>query len=312
MISVPDLTGLSTAQADSVLRRNSLFLGIVRRPGERALDRVEGQEPVPGSDAYMYSAVDVTLGVEGTGIALVELPDVIGLTADSARVVLVDRGFNRLSFRTGGGALTSGSVVLTQDPPGGQFANPELLVILLAGAPLPPPEPVPNLVGLDPDVARGATVVRGLQMVILDEVRRLRLTPVVMTQVPAPPLPPPPDNTVSVTLAIPIVPPVVAAFAGGVLVVGAGFTGRDWIRRRRLRSEEERQKQEQERRRKERDSPGVTLRRQVDRPEITPEQPASGGLIRASLTLRMEVTEELTDGQAPAASLIKSWKPRDG
>jgi beta-lactam-binding protein with PASTA domain len=310
MTRVPDLTGRSTAEADSVLRGDSLILGIVRRPGESAVDRVAGQEPVPGNDVHMYSAVDVTLGVE-TGTALVELPDVRGLTADSARVVLVNRGFNRLSFRAGGGALTSGSVVLTQDPPGGEFANPELLVILLTGAEPPPPEPVPHLVGLDPAVARGATVVRGLQMVILDRVRRWRLTSVVMTQVPAPPLPPPPDNTVVVTLAIPIVPPVVAAITGGVLVLGAGFTARDRIRTRKQERERRRKEQERERR-KDGDSSGVKLTRQVGGPEITSDQPASQGLIRASLILRLDVTEELIDGEALAGSLIKSWKPRDG
>jgi hypothetical protein len=43
---------------------------------------------------------------------------VLNLPGDSARRVLVDAGFTRLSFRSEGGALISGSVIVAQDPSG--------------------------------------------------------------------------------------------------------------------------------------------------------------------------------------------------
>jgi hypothetical protein len=67
-------------------------------------------------------------------------------------------------------------------------------------------------------------------MVVSDEIRRLRWTAVVLTQEPEQGNPLPPDNAVTVTVAIPIVPPVAVAIVGaGVVFAGVGYTIREKI-----------------------------------------------------------------------------------
>jgi beta-lactam-binding protein with PASTA domain len=230
MVRVPDVTGLTIADAANTLRRDSLFLGAVLRPGVDPVDRIASQNPAAESDAYMHTAVDVTLG-SADSVDLLEVPDVLNLPSDSARRVLVDAGFTRLSFRSEGGALISGSVIVAQDPSGGDFASPGLLVSLVTAPPARPPVLVPRLITLNPDMARSVAAVRGLQMVVSDEIRRLRWTAVVLTQEPEQGNPLPPDNAVTVTVAIPIVPPVAIAIVGaGVVFAGVGYTIREKIR----------------------------------------------------------------------------------
>lgn len=307
-VRVPDLIRLTIADAANALRRDSLYLGAVLRPGVDPVDRIASQNPPAGSEAYLNTAVDVTLGSADSAVPLVEVPDVLNFPTDSARRVLVDRGFSRLSFRSESRAPISGSVIVAQDPPGGEFVNPGLLISLVMGPPVRPPLLVPRLIALSPEVARGVAAVRGLQMVVSDEVRRLRLTAVVLTQVPPQGNPPPPDNAISVTVAIPIVPPIAFAIGGvGVAVAGAGYTVREKVRDRKKREKEKREKEE----RKKANQSGVELHTDPGSPAISLHDPSSGSLIRASLTFRIEVNEGLIASDIPEGSLIKSWKPED-
>jgi beta-lactam-binding protein with PASTA domain len=304
MVRVPDVTGLTIADAANTLRSDSLFLGAVLRPGVDPVDRIASQNPAAESDAYMHTAVDVTLGSAdsaGSTVDLLEVPDVLNLPSDSARRVLVERGFTRLSFRSEGGALISGSVVVAQDPSGGDFASPGLLVSLVTGPPARPPVLVPGLITLNPDMARDVAAVRGLQMVVGDEIRRLRLTAVVLTQEPEQGSPLPPGNAVTVTVAIPVVPPVAVAIAGAAVV----FAGVGQTIRGKVREKPEQKKQDKP------DQGGIELDPEPGIPTITLDDPSSGRLIQKWLTFRIEVSEGLVGPDALEVSLIKSWKPRD-
>ncbi len=285
-VEVPDLTGLTLAGASQALRRDSLFLGDVRQPGTRYVDEVVSQKPPARSRAFLHTAVDVTLGSDTTTV-LLEVPDVLSLSVDSARRVVIGRGFTSVSIRSERDSVTSASVVVAQNPPGGRFVNPDFLVSVVVAIPAVPP--VPDVRGLHPDDAEAAVTVRGLRLVIVDRVRALRLSPAVIVQSPAPPSPPQSD-VVSVVIEIPVVPPVAAAAVLGLAVVGgaAGHT----IRRKLLQG---------------------SIRLDPDfSSRLGPDSVAADSLIKGSLTLRVEVQEVPLEGTKPDGSLIKSWRPRDG
>lgn len=311
-VRVPDLSGLSLDAADSALRGATLFLGTVFRPTVTANDRVVRQTPPAGTSAFLHTAVDVTLGSDGSGLPLIEVPDVTTLRTDSAQRVLVNRGFTRLSISNPGGDLTSTSVVLDQDPRGGEFVNPSRVVSLVAGAPAPAPEPVPNLVGMDPDFAGSVAATRGLQVAVGARLRRWRLSSVVMAQAPAPPALPPPDRTLTVTVAIPVVPPLPAAVIGAGLLFGMGTTlprVNRWRKGRRTEQREPRKPADTDD--TSLDPPGLSIETRTDEPTIAAGEPSSSGLVRASIVVRIDVTSEPVDATAPPGSLVKSWKPHD-
>ena len=120
---MPDLSGKTVAASDSALRRDSLVLGDVLRPGINAVDEVIDQRPHPGESVFMHSPVTIALGV-GAGPPpdrMIRLPGVVNLTVDSARRTLSDSGFTTISIGGGGGRLTSTSIVESQTPPAGTF-----------------------------------------------------------------------------------------------------------------------------------------------------------------------------------------------
>jgi hypothetical protein len=257
------------------------------------------QTPALRQPRVLYTAADVTLGSRDSMIALLEVPYVLSLPIDSARLVVVGRGFTRVSIRSERDSVTSASVVVAQDPPGGRFVNPDFLVSIVVAIPA---LPVPDVRGLHPDDAEAAVTVRGLRLVIVDRVKALRFSPAVIVQSPAPPSPAQTD-AVSVVVAIPLVPPGPAAAVFGVAVVGAaGYT----IRRKRLLEEEKERKK-----RKEPPADPIRLDPSVSS-RLGPDSVAPDSLIKGSLMLRVEVKEQPPDGRTPDGSLIKTWRPRDG
>ncbi|MEO7502425.1 MAG: PASTA domain-containing protein, partial [Gemmatimonadaceae bacterium] len=211
-VLVPDLSGKSVAASDSALRRDSLVLGDVLRPGINAVDRVMDQRPHPGETVFMHSPVTIALGV-ATGPPpdrMIRLPGVVNLTVDSARRTLSDSGFTRISIGGGAGRLTSASIVESQTPLAGTFVTPATAVSLVARA-APPLSPMPNFVRQRPQVARVAAELDSLRMIVVSEVRSLRLHAEIVRQYPEAGRPRRVDKTVDVLVEFPFVPPLAAA-----------------------------------------------------------------------------------------------------
>ena len=233
-VRIPDLSGKSVAASDSALQRDSLALGDVLRPGINPVDRVIDQRPKPGQMVFMHSAVTVALDPGVPPDSTIRLPAVVNLSVDSARRILSDAGFTKLSIGGGGDSLTSASIIESQTPNAGTFVTPNTLVSLVARTPLPLPT-MPNLTGHRRQVARIVAELDSLRMIVISENRRFRLHDVVVSQDPIARSPRRRDNTVDVVVEIPFMPPLAAAVLGLGVVGGAGGeTIRRW--RKRIRN----------------------------------------------------------------------------
>jgi beta-lactam-binding protein with PASTA domain len=298
-VRVPDLSGKSVAASESALQRDSLVLGDVLRPGINAVDRVIDQGPKPGETVFMHSAVTIALGVSAgpPPERMIRIPAVVTLSVDSARRTLSDSGFTRISIGAGRDRLTSTSIVETQTPPAGTFATPATLMSLVAHAPAPLP-PMPNLVGQRSQVARIAAELDSLRMVVVSEIRSLRLHDEVVRQYPEARQPRRADNTVDVFVEIPFIPPLAAA-ALGVGVVGGvgGESVRRWRRRNRVK----------------RPASGVTLKPIASKPAPPVLQAEGGGgsLIKTSFTLRFGCESSPSTLEVQGDSLVKPEKAPD-
>jgi beta-lactam-binding protein with PASTA domain len=294
-VRVPDLSGRSVAASDSALQRDSLILGDVLRPGVNALDRVIDQRPQPGQMVFLHSPVTIALGAS-TGAppdTLIRLPGVVNLSVDSARRMLTDSGFTKISIGGGGDRLTSASIVESQTPAGGTFVTANTLVSLVAHAP-PPLPTMPNLVGQRRQVARIAAELDSLRMIVVSEIRSFRLHDEVVRQYPEARQPRRPDNTVDVFVEIPFIPPLAAAVLGIGVVGGVGGESvRRWRRRNRVKQP----------------TSSVTLKPITgEPPPPVLEAEGGGSLIKASFTLRFGVESSPTTLEFPGDSLIKPEK----
>lgn len=298
-VPVPNLSGKTVAASDSALRSVSLILGDVLRPGVNALDRVIDQRPRPGESVFMHSAVMIALGAEADPPPerMIRIPGVVNLTVDSARRMLSDSGFTRISIGSGRESLTSASIVESQTPAAGTFVTPGTLVSLVAQAP-PPLPPMPNLVGQRRQVARIAAELDSLRMIVVSEARSFRLHDEVVRQYPAARQPRRPDKTVDVFVEIPFIPPLAAAILGIGVVGGVGGES---VRRLRRRN------------RVKRPASGVTLKPITGEPAppVLHAEGGGGSLIKASFTLHFGVESSPTTLEVEGDSLVKPEKESD-
>jgi beta-lactam-binding protein with PASTA domain len=295
-VRVPDLSGKSVAGSDSALRSDSLVLGDVLRPGIDAVDRVVDQRPQPGQTVFVHSAVTIALGAGVPPERLLKLPPVVNLSVDSARHILNEAGFTKLSIGGGGDRLTSASIVESQTPDGGTFVMPNTLVSLVARS-APPLPTMPNLIGQRRQVARMAAELDSLRMIVISENRRFRLHDEVVSQDPVARSPRRRDNTVDVVVEIPFMPPLTAAILGlGVVGSAGGETVRRW--RRRLRNVR---------------PPSAVSLKPVTGEATPPVLHAEGrdSLIKAAFTLRFGMDSGPFKLEIPGDSLVKPKEQSD-
>jgi beta-lactam-binding protein with PASTA domain len=294
-VQVPDLSGKSVAASDTALRRDSLVLGDVLRPGIDAVDRVVDQRPQPGQTVFVHSAVTIALGAGLPPEQLIKLPTVVNLSVDSARHLLNDAGFTKLSIGGGGDTLTSASIVESQTPRGGTFVTPNTLVLLVASArPLPT---MPNLIGQRRQVARIVAELDSLRMIVVSENRKFRMHDEIVSQDPVARSPRRRDNTVDVVVEIPFIPPLAAAVLGLGVVGGAGGeTVRRW--RRRIRNGR---------------PPSAVSLKPVKGEPTPPVLHADGrdSLIKAAFTLRFGMDSGPFKLEVPGDSLVKPKEQSD-
>jgi beta-lactam-binding protein with PASTA domain len=167
---VPNLSGLSVADANSLASRSGLALNLENRfySADVAAGRILSQDPAAGSRVRREWPVRIT---ESLGAQRVEIPELTGQTERSATI-----GIRRLSLELGVVAHLAiagdPDVVLTQTPPANASGVDGPRVSLLvsdADNAQPPAYAMPSLVGLSYSAANARAASAGLHLVAVTE-----------------------------------------------------------------------------------------------------------------------------------------------
>ena len=163
---VPNLSGLSVADANSVASRSGLALNLENRfySADVAAGRILSQDPAAGSRVRREWPVRIT---ESLGAQRVEIPDLTGQTERSATI-----GIRRLSLELGVVAHLAiagdPDVVLTQTPPANASGvDGPRVSLLVSDAAIAQPNAyaMPSLVGLSYSAANARATSAGLHLV---------------------------------------------------------------------------------------------------------------------------------------------------
>jgi beta-lactam-binding protein with PASTA domain len=167
---VPNLSGLSVAEADSVASRAGLTLNLENTfySADVPAGRILSQDPAAGSRVRREWPVRIT---ESLGAQSVEIPELTGQTERAATVSI-----RRLSLELGAVAhfaiAGDPDVVLTQTPPANASGVDGPRVSLLVSDPdtaQPPAYAMPSLVGLSYSAASARAASAGLHMVAVTQ-----------------------------------------------------------------------------------------------------------------------------------------------
>ena len=146
-VDVPNVVGLPFAQARERLQEAELEARRFDVFSEEPPGTVVAQDPAAGEQAARDSAVRVNVS-RGTG--RVEVPDVVGRTADEAGSILREAGLEANVFRVPSDEA-EGTVVAQSPAAGSEIARGESVRINVSngeGAEQPADEEVPDVVGL--------------------------------------------------------------------------------------------------------------------------------------------------------------------
>jgi eukaryotic-like serine/threonine-protein kinase len=142
-VRVPSVRGLTRAQAVRELRREDLRVGVGTRPSDVVDPGLAiGTSPAAGTEVQRRSRVRLLVS---SGPAQVEVPDLVGLSLDSATDRLDDLGLTYGVERAQSDRPED--EVLAQDPAAGTTLDPGDTVELVVAEP-PEPVSVPFVVGL--------------------------------------------------------------------------------------------------------------------------------------------------------------------
>jgi beta-lactam-binding protein with PASTA domain len=215
---VPNLSGLTVSDANSVARRQGLNLNLENTfySADVPAGRILAQDPVAGSRVRRDWPVRIT---ESLGTQRVEIPDLTGQTERAATI-----GIRRLSLELGAVAhLDLGGdpdVVLAQTPSANASGVDGPRVSLLVSDPVPGNAPplayaMPSLVGLSYSAANARAASAGLHMVVVTQTA----PPAVATVAAPPTVAPATDAAPSATsLAPPPAPPAAAVRSSGFVI----------------------------------------------------------------------------------------------
>jgi len=147
-VTVPNVTGLTSEVAVIRLEGVGLDAEIDPVPNLATRNTVLEQDPVP--DSVVEEGSTVTLSVS-TGPALVEIPDVSGLSPKEARKRLEDQGLVVTVINKPSDAVPKGSVIRTDPAAGTEISVGSTVSILVSSGTAK--STVPDLAGLDLDSA---------------------------------------------------------------------------------------------------------------------------------------------------------------
>ena len=167
---VPNLSGLSVADANSLASRSGLALNLENRfySADVAAGRILSQDPAAGSRVRREWPVRIT---ESLGAQSVEIPELTGQTERAATVSI-----RRLSLELGAVAHLAiagdPDVVLTQTPPANASGvDGPRVSLLVSDAAIAQPNAyaMPSLVGLSYSAANARAASAGLHLVAVTE-----------------------------------------------------------------------------------------------------------------------------------------------
>jgi len=199
-VAVPDLTGLSVAQAQSVLERQGLVLGSqTPEVSGKPVDTIIGQQPTPGEQLEEGQAVNVTISA---GKEKTTVPPLVGLTSvEDAETALADAKL-ALGKVTEQDAAQPAGYVLSQSPLEGSAVDvgSKIDIVVSTGR-----QAVPSVVGQTEEVARGALSAAGFQANVVYQESETVPQGVVLEQ--DPPAGTNAEKGAVVTLVVAIAPP---------------------------------------------------------------------------------------------------------
>ena len=155
-VVVPDLTGMTVAEAETALTDADLALG---RETEEATDEVEpglviSQDPEEGESVSEGSRVNVVVARPMEGV---EVPDVLGLLSDDAVAALEDAGLTARTEESYSEDVEEGLVISQSPQPGTRVEEGAEIALSISRGPEPPANvEVPNLSGMTQEEAEAA------------------------------------------------------------------------------------------------------------------------------------------------------------
>jgi beta-lactam-binding protein with PASTA domain/tRNA A-37 threonylcarbamoyl transferase component Bud32 len=155
---VPNVTGLTQAAAESLLKTNNLVPDVTQQASDTVpKGTVISQNPAANATATKNSVVKV---VVSSGPGDVTIPNVVGLSAATASNQLGQAGFNVTSSTDSSATVPSGNVISTNPTAGNQAAKGSTVSIIVSSGPAQ--ILVPNVVGMQVNTAQNALNGAGL------------------------------------------------------------------------------------------------------------------------------------------------------
>ena len=135
-VPVPDVTGVSAAQAGQILEESGLILGNVVEDYSATVpaDSIISQDPGVGESLEPGGAVGVTVSL---GVEQVEVPEVYGVSVEEAQAILSGVGINSNPIEVAGDEVAG--TALSTEPGVGALVDPGSTLPLYYSA--GPPEP---------------------------------------------------------------------------------------------------------------------------------------------------------------------------
>ncbi|MBN2465051.1 PASTA domain-containing protein [candidate division WOR-3 bacterium] len=165
--TVPNVIGLDRFAAEESLVNAGLTLGEVRSVSNATVlpDNVVAQHPEPGQTVKLGRRVNIDVSRGG---ARINVPHVEGLSLSRATALLTESGLSVAGVESlRAPALPPGQVISTHPPAGIEVDEGERVFIQVASR--VGNFPMPNLVGLNIEIARGLITAQGL---IIGEVKQ--------------------------------------------------------------------------------------------------------------------------------------------
>jgi beta-lactam-binding protein with PASTA domain len=163
MRPVPELAGVSVAEAREVLEEAGLRARVRRTGSEEPSGEVIDVRPAAGSEVREGAPVTLTVS---TGPAEVAVPDVVGGTAASARRMLEEAGLRGRIVQVA--SSKPAGTVIGQEPAAGAEVDRRSSVLLRVAKPIPVPTvELPRLTGLTVSTAQARLRELGLRAKVL-------------------------------------------------------------------------------------------------------------------------------------------------
>jgi beta-lactam-binding protein with PASTA domain len=173
-VKIPDVRGITLADAAVKLGAAGLSIGktTTQLDASKAAETVIAQSPLPGASVGKGDKIDLVLSRQ-----LVQVPDLIGQSLDSAKAALKDTQLGVGETRPESAQGKADNTVLRESPAAGEWVNPgakvDLVYAKVSGpvvpSPITPPPlvakvAVPNVVGKTLDQARSQLANSGLRL----------------------------------------------------------------------------------------------------------------------------------------------------